>query len=130
MSRWQRYLTPFATTLLVIGLARAAMAHVRLDRAEPKVGSTVACSPNEIKVYFDGEVAPALCCVQVFDSNGNQVDKKDTHLGPKDDTCVIVSVPTLAAGTYKVVWCACCVDDHKTRGNFKFDVTPGDEKRR
>jgi methionine-rich copper-binding protein CopC len=33
-----------------------------------------------------------------------------------------VAVPTLAPGTYRVVWNAVAVDTHHTSGSFKFTV--------
>jgi methionine-rich copper-binding protein CopC len=35
-----------------------------------------------------------------------------------------VSVPPLAAGTYKVLWRVLSVDGHLTEGEFTFQVAP------
>jgi methionine-rich copper-binding protein CopC len=99
-----------------------AWAHVTFDHADPKVGSKVAQSPTEVTIWFSDDVDPSLCSIEVLDASGNRVDKKDVHVDVKDKTAVIVSVPALAAGTYKVVWRAACVDKHKVKGSFKFEV--------
>ncbi|RYY11978.1 MAG: copper resistance protein CopC, partial [Alphaproteobacteria bacterium] len=41
-----------------------------------------------------------------------------------DNKVLSVEVPTLAPGTYKVIWHATAVDTHKTEGNFSFTVKP------
>lgn len=98
-----------------------ALAHVSLDHAEPKVGSKVS-APKEVKIWFSGDVEPSMCSIEVFDSGGKQIDKKDVHVDAKDGSLVIVSLPELSPGTYKVTWKAACVDKHKVKGNFKFEV--------
>ena len=46
------------------------------------------------------------------------------HPDEKDAKELIVSLPDLPAGTYKVVWHVLSVDTHKTQGDFKFTVQP------
>jgi hypothetical protein len=102
----------------------AAQAHAFLDHAEPKVGSEVEKAPTEIKIWFTQEIEPAFSSIQVLDSTGKQIDKQDTHLDEKDKTLLIVTVPDLAAGEYKVVWSVVSRDTHHTHGDFKFTVKP------
>jgi methionine-rich copper-binding protein CopC len=97
-------------------------AHAFLDHADPKVGSTVAVSPAELKVWFTQELEPAFSTLEVQDAQGREVDKKDAHLDNKDKTLFIVSLPTLPSGTYTVIWHAVSVDTHKTQGHFEFTV--------
>ena len=103
-------------------MSPTAWAHVAFDHADPKVGSKIAQSPTEVTIWFSDDVDPSLCSIEIFDASGKQVDKKDAHVDAKDKTAVVVSLPALAAGTYKVVWRAACVDKHKVKGNFKFEV--------
>ncbi len=114
----------FLVCLLLAASAPSAFAHAFLDHAEPKVGSSVAAAPTEIKVYFDDDIKPAQSDIQVFDSKGNQIDKKDSHGDPNDTRLLTVSLPSLSPGTYKVVWHAVCPDSHKTTSSFEFTVTP------
>ena len=39
-------------------------------------------------------------------------------------TVLLVSLPQLAPGTYKVTWRVLSVDTHVTEGDFTFDVAP------
>jgi len=99
-----------------------ALAHAFLDHADPRVGSEVDKPPKEIKIWFTEEVEPAFSTIEVYDSNDNQIDLKDTHQDPNDKKLLIVSVPALASGEYKVIWSVVAIDTHHTHGDFKFTV--------
>src|SRR5208282_2731175 len=106
--------------ILFLSLESHAWAHAFLDHAEPKVGSTVANSPTEVKIWFTQELEPAFSTLEVQDAQGKEVDKKDAHLDDKDKSLFLVSLPQLPAGTYTVIWHAVSVDADKTQGHFKF----------
>jgi copper resistance protein C len=106
-------------------LPRLACAHAFLDHADPKVGSVVNHLPSEIKIWFTQEVEPDFSSIEVRDSQGNEVDKKDCHQDSQDKKLLIVSVPKLADGAYSVTWSVVSVDTHHTTGNFKFTVKAG-----
>ena len=111
--------------IAVLLAASQASAHAFLDHAEPKVGSEVDAAPTEIKICFDAAITADSSSIKVLDANGNQVDKQDGHGNAKDKTELIVSLPALAPGTYKVEWratCSCCA--HVTNGYYKFVVKP------
>jgi hypothetical protein len=113
--------------LIVCGLlagARFAQAHAFLDHSDPKVGSRVPGSPAAVKVWFTQKLVPAFSNLQVFDADGKEIDKRDKHLDSSDPALLIVSVPPLKPGKYKVVWRAVSVDTHVTSGDFTFEVTP------
>ena len=108
--------------ILFIVIQPQAWAHAFLDHAEPKVGGTVANSPSIIKIWFTQDLEPAFSTIEVQDAQGNEVDKKDTHLDDKDKTLLLVSVPQLPDSTYTVTWHVTSVDTHRTQGQFKFTV--------
>ena len=99
-----------------------AYAHAFLDQARPAVGSTVHGSPAEIRLSFTSPLEPAFSSVKVLDTSGRQVDRKDNQVDQRDPAQIKVTVPTLANGTYRVVWHALSVDSHVTDGDFTFEV--------
>jgi methionine-rich copper-binding protein CopC len=101
-----------------------ASAHAFLDHADPKVGSTADKPPTELKIWFTEEVEPSFSTITVSTSDDKQIDKKDSHLDEKDKKLLIVSLPALAPGTYKVHWHVVASDTHTTQGDFKFTVKP------
>jgi methionine-rich copper-binding protein CopC len=109
-------------TLAVLAFPLLALAHVSFDHADPKVGSKVGQPPTEVRIWFSDDVDASCCGIEVLDASGKRVDKCDCHVDAKDKSEIIVSLPTLGAGTYKVVWRAACVDKHKVKGSFKFAV--------
>lgn len=114
----------FAATAVML-LPAFVHAHAFLDHADPKVGSTVAASPTDIHAWFTQEVEPDFSSIVVRDSQGQQVDSKDTHADDKDHHILIVSLPRLADGQYTVTWDVVSVDTHHTHGSFKFTVKTG-----
>jgi methionine-rich copper-binding protein CopC len=107
--------------IFVAGLARLE-AHAFLKDANPGVGSTIQTSPSEVQIRFTENIEPAVSSIQVFNTSGKEVDKRDLHLDRSDHALVHVSLPQLGAGIYKVVWRVVSVDTHVTNGNFTFRV--------
>ena len=110
--------------ILTLMLGNAAFAHAFLDHAEPRVGSEISKSPTEVKGWFTQHLEPAFSKLEVFDASGKQVDNKDVHLDPGDPEILIVTVPALPPGTYRVSWHVVSVDTHRTHGDFKFTIKP------
>jgi copper resistance protein C len=108
--------------LIVLAGSPRLEAHAFLKDAEPRVGSTVQTSPNEVRIRFTENIEPAFSRIQVFNASGNEVDKRDVHLDPSDHALLHISLPQLGVGTYKVVWRVVSVDTHVTNGNFTFRV--------
>jgi methionine-rich copper-binding protein CopC len=108
--------------ILIFGIARLAWAHAFIDRAEPAVGSKLTASPGFVKIWFTETLEPAFSKIQVLDDKGIQVDRQDTRVDPNDRRLLIVSLPILAPGKYKVVWRVVSVDTHSTNGSFGFEL--------
>ena len=108
--------------IFVAGLARLE-AHAFLKDANPGVGSTIQTSPSEVRIRFTENIEPAVSSIQVFNTSGKEVDKRDLHLDRSDHALLHVSLPLLGAGIYKVVWRVVSVDTHVTNGNFTFRVS-------
>jgi copper resistance protein C len=103
-------------------LAQPALAHALLDRATPRVGSTVA-APDAVTLRYTEPVEPVFSTVRVTDAKGGRVD--DGKPKPEDGNRVlVVPLKKLSPGTYTVEWHVTSVDTHKTEGRFSFTVTP------
>lgn len=111
-----------AITLCAVFAAGPAFAHAHLRSAVPAVDSTVTTSPNSVAITYSEGVEPKFSTIEVDDATGKRVDKQDPHTAPNDNKVLSVSVPSLSAGTYKVIWHATAVDTHKTEGTFIFTV--------
>jgi methionine-rich copper-binding protein CopC len=109
---------------VMLGAVSVASAHAFLDHASPVVGSTVHASPAQVRIWFSERIEPAFSSIQVVDGGGQRLDKGDTAIDTSDNTLLIVSVPPLPPGTYKVVWTVVSADTHQTEGDFSFVVAP------
>ena len=117
------YFRSLLLTFVLLGTASVSWAHAFLDRAEPAVGNQVHSPPTQVKIWFTERLEPALSKIQVFDSSGQQVDKRNVQADKSYPILLSVSLPELRPGKYKVVWRVVSVDTHVTTGNFAFEVT-------
>ncbi len=108
----------------VVTFATDALAHAFLDHATPAVGSTIRTPPAAIRIWFTQEIEPAFSTIKVVDPKGNVVASSDKAVDASDRTLLRLVVPTLPAGTYRVVWRVLSVDSHVTEGDFTFDIAP------
>jgi methionine-rich copper-binding protein CopC len=109
--------------LLLIEVSQAG-AHAFLERADPRVGSTVRTAPTQVRLYFTEKLEPAFSSVRVVSGTGEQVDKGDAQVEPTSPKQLRVSLPPLPPGTYKVIWRVLSVDTHVTEGEFSFHFAP------
>lgn len=114
--------THLLIAIMVLLPASIGLAHATPDRSEPRVGSTVNKVPTEVRIYFNQDLEPAFSTIQVFDASGKEIDKKDSHLEASNRRLLIVSLPELGAGKYKVKWQVVSVDTHRTRNDFNFEI--------
>lgn len=121
MNRWIWRLLPaaFAATL-----APHAAAHAHLERAVPAAGSVVRASPPRLTLWFSQRFEPAFSTVRVLNPEGKQVDNGDAQVARADAREFSVSLPKLAAGTYRVRWRVLSMDTHVSEGHFTLDVRP------
>jgi copper resistance protein C len=124
MKRSRRMLLRLVLAGGAAAVSSALWAHAMLERAAPAVGSTVHVAPARVELWFSEQLEPAFSTVKVLDKDGRQVDRGDKTIDRADRKHVLVSLPPLAPGHYRVVWRALSVDSHVTQGDYGFDVSP------
>jgi methionine-rich copper-binding protein CopC len=107
--------------LLLLLATGEATAHASLDRAEPRVGNTVAAAPREVTLWFTQKLEPAFSTITVTNPAGQRVDTGKPRVNGNQ---MAVSLRSGGAGTYRVNWRVLSVDTHTTDGNFSFQVGP------
>jgi methionine-rich copper-binding protein CopC len=113
-----------ALTALLLG-AGVAWGHAFLERAEPRVGSTVKAAPSQVRVWFTEALEPAFSTMEVVNQSGERVDRGPARVDPASPTMLQVPLKPLAPGTYRVKWRVLSVDTHVTEGDFTFRVSEG-----
>lgn len=109
---------------LAVAFSAVAGAHGFLDRADPKVGSTVKVAPSELRIWFSEAVEPAFSKIQVSDAQGRRVDTAAIQLDTGNHKLLHLALPKLEPGAYTVNWRIVSVDTHASEGRFTFRVAP------
>jgi copper resistance protein C len=115
--------TLLSVVVVMLVLLSPVWAHAFIDHAEPVVGSKLTSPPGVVKIWFTERLEPALSKIQVFDSKGAQVDKRDTKIDPTNGQLLVVSLLAIKTGKYRVTWRVVSVDTHTTNGSFGFEIT-------
>ncbi len=102
--------------------ASIAAGHAVLQRAEPRVESTLKRAPDEVKLYFSERLEPAYSSVRVLNDRDMQVDRGDSRVDRSNPALLRATLPTLPPGRYKVVWRVLSIDADVTEGNFTFRI--------
>jgi copper resistance protein C len=105
--------------LLLLLMTGEVSAHAMLDRAEPRVGNTVAKAPAEVTLWFTQTLEAAFSTITVTNAAGQRVDSGKTRVSGSQ---MSVSLRPGGPGTYHVTWRVLSVDTHTTDGNFTFQV--------
>ncbi len=120
----KRKLIPALTITFFLFGASAALAHARLEKAEPAAGSMPTAPVAHIDLYFSEALEPHFSKAALVDEAGKPI-AADASFDPKDAKhLVLVPKQALTDGTYRVEWHAVSVDTHKTQGDFQFMVMP------
>lgn len=115
-----RFLLPLA----LAAVPAAADAHAFLDHAVPPVGATVAAAPPQVELFFTQDLEPAFSGATIAAVDGRPVAAGAATVAPQNRAALVLRLPPLSAGTYKVSWHAVSVDTHRTEGSFSFTVGP------
>ena len=116
-----RIIMPLA--LLAAGFpAASAFAHSFLDHAVPAVGATVQAAPKQVQLFFTQELEPAFTGATIAGADGQAIATSAATIDPQNKAELVIDLPPLAPGRYKVSWHAVSVDTHRTEGSFSFDI--------
>ena len=99
-----------------------ATGHAVLQRAEPRVESTLKRAPDEVKLYFTERLESAYSSLRVVDAQGRQVDRRDSRVDRANPLLLRATLPPLLPGTYKVHWRVLSIDADVTEGTFTFRI--------
>jgi methionine-rich copper-binding protein CopC len=120
-----RRLVLHLAAMAAIGMAPAvALAHAFLNQAIPPVGGTVPASPKEIRLTFSEGIEPRFSGIDLATDDGRTVATGAAAVDPANDKQLVLAVPPLVPGRYRVHWHVVSVDTHRTEGEYSFVVEP------
>ena len=99
-----------------------AAAHPYTEETFPSLTTNSPAGVKEVIVYFSEEIEIEFSTLKVFDSNGNQIDNRDTKYHEGEES-LIVTTPPLEDGVYTVSTKVLSkVDGHLVPDAFLFAV--------
>jgi copper transport protein len=114
-----------AIVLVVGGGASPAAAHAELLETSPAAGEQLDTAPDQVVLRYSETVDPFDDAIEVFDSDGDQVETTEPGHPPGEPHDVAVDLPALEDGAYVVTWRVASEDSHPIRGAFTFRVGAG-----
>ena len=98
-------------------------AHAYIKKSTPVENGFLKKSPSKVMIQFDETVQPEFNSIQVFDSNGNRVDKKNGRIDPKQPSVLESELEkNLPNGTYRIQWKVVSNDGHPVQGVIPFQI--------
>lgn len=115
-----------AVLVLLTGLVTfvspsVASAHAVLLSSVPASSSVLPKSPERIELVFNEDVEANLSGIRLFDSAQKEIEVGPVRTGSGPAT-ITADIPTLADGTYVVVWRVTSSDGHPVNGAFPFEI--------
>ena len=120
---WRRCLLMLAGVLLLCALPSVAAAHTELVRADPADGAVLAESPGLAQLWFSGDIAASRSTARLVNDRGVTVPGTQLVRGSGDPRAIAVELPSLADGSYGLLWEAVSArDGHTTSGTVTFSI--------
>ncbi len=110
----------------------SAQAYAVPIQSVPDAGSTIRKPPRTVSITFSTALDPFASQIEVFDADGNKVDRSDCGIDvadPSRKTMVSTLQSDLEPGVYTVRWTTMTDDDGKddgyvVQGQFDFILAP------
>jgi len=119
------WLAAVALALLFVGaITSDVAAHAVLLRSEPPTARTLSAAPREVRLLFSEPIDASFSRLQVFDSNGQPVDRGDSRVDADDEHVLVVTlIDGLQNGIYTVRWRSLStIDIHPGSGEYPLFV--------
>ena len=109
--------------LLLLTPVHQIFAHALPLQSNPSTNAILDSSPAQIEIFFSEPLEASFSSIQVFNSQGEQIDNDDSRLNLADAKHLTVTMRSSPDGVYTVVWrVLSTVDGHVTAGSFPFAV--------
>ncbi len=113
--------------VLAAVIATSASAHAVLVSSTPKDGATVKAAPKQAVLHFNAKIDKKVTKVTLLDAKGHKIalttPKNGYTAGKPAD--LIVPLPTLKPGTYRLEYEVMATDGHVTPGLIRFTIAGG-----
>ena len=124
MRGWRRLaLVVIVSAAALVSSAAPAGAHATLVGSDPPPNATFDEAPDEVKVWFSESVDVGFSEVELLDPAGSPVAGVEIHAVTGATDALVVTLPDLADGAYRLRWrTLSVVDNHVVEGEQVFGV--------
>jgi methionine-rich copper-binding protein CopC len=116
----------FASTLLLLIVmliqANPVLAHAKLVKSDPSRKAALSASPKYIQLWFNEKIEGSYASVTVLDSEKKPVTQNSPEPAAGDLKSVILNLPELEPGNYKVQYRVMSVDGHVIESSYEFSI--------
>ncbi|MFO7172764.1 MAG: copper resistance protein CopC [Bacillota bacterium] len=113
-------LAGLAALLLAVPLAGSALAHAYVERSTPADGAELSAPPPEVRITFTEPLETEFSTLTLLDAQEQPVP--GTAQAAEGDRTLVLRLPPLPDGVYKVRWQVLSKDTHVTDGSIQFAV--------
>lgn len=117
-----KHLIRISASLALAALASSAFAHAKLQNSTPANGATLPSVASELRLEYNEAIEPAMSSVKVLGPDSKPVVIEKAEVSKDDDKVLLVKVPKLPVGAYRVEWSTMGRDGHHTKGTVNFTV--------
>ena len=103
-----------------LALPGHAVAHARLEKAEPAKRAALKAAPSQIRLTFNESVEAGYSKITVEDAAGKALEAGAAP-GP-DARSIELALPPLPPGEYRVRYRALSVDGHVIEADYRFSI--------
>lgn len=108
--------------LLLVMQVNTVWAHASLVKSDPPRRASLSESPSQIQLWFNEDIEAAYASVEVLNSNGKTVSVDAPKAVEDDPKSVVLAMPALTPGSYKVQFRVLSVDGHVVESNYSFRI--------
>ena len=105
--------------LAVVALGGLAAAHATVAESSPRDRERLSEPPRELRVVFTEPIEAGVSRLRLV---GPQGEVAGTEQRAEGDRTLVLRVPELPAGDYRIEWEILAKDGHVTRGTISFTV--------
>ncbi|SEN29252.1 copper resistance CopC family protein [Nitrosomonas marina] len=97
-------------------------AHASLVKSDPPRRASLSESPAQVQLWFNEEIEAAYASVQVLDADEKNVAVAEPEAVPDDAKSVVLDLPALNPGSYKVQFRVLSIDGHVVESSYGFRI--------
>jgi methionine-rich copper-binding protein CopC len=108
--------------LAIAGAAAPAFAHAKLLASEPSNGATLTAAPADVKLHYNEPVEAAMSSIKLFGPGNTAMAAGKPARAEGDSKTLVVPLPVLPAGDYRLEWSTMGHDGHHMKGDVRFTI--------